>query len=166
LGTACSSLPAPQDGRTLLLDAVQHAHVCTVAALLAAEADPNEGGPASALSPLTAAACVEDAALSRQLIFLLRRAGADLQRPDRAGRTALEYARRLEGPFRPGSAEVLSDLEAPLPEVVLPKNWTTAVDPDLGETYYFNVLTKAVSWQLPQPEIIAQIQSQRPAAVA
>ncbi|KAJ1630909.1 hypothetical protein T492DRAFT_1000079 [Pavlovales sp. CCMP2436] len=107
----------------------------------------------SALSPLTAAACIEDAVISRKIIFLLRQAGADESLPDRGGRTAIEYARRLEGPFRSGSELVISDLLAALPEPELPKYWTTAKDPDLGITYYFHVLTKEVSWQMPKHEL-------------
>jgi ankyrin repeat protein len=143
-----------QDGRTLLLDAVEHAHIDAVVELLAAGADPSDGGAASTLSPLTAAACVFDASRSRQLVLLLRRAGADVHAPDRAMRTAVEYARRLEGSSRPGGDLAIAELEAPLAEPELPKNWSKAVDDALGGTpYYFHIVTKEVRWTLPPPEL-------------
>lgn len=110
-------------------------------------------GAASTLSPLTAAACLADATASRKMLFALRQAGADASLPDRAGRTAIEYARKLDGPFRPGSELIVSDLSEPPPQPELPKYWTTAVDETLGQTYYFHVLTKEVSWQLPRPTL-------------
>ena len=146
-----------QDGRSLLYDAVERGHAATVARLLAARADPSSSGASPLLSPLTAAACLDDASLSRKVLFMLRQAGADAGEPDRAGRTALEYARKLEGPFRPGSDLVIADLLAELPEPELPKQWAMAVDPTLGQTYYFHTITKEVSWQPPRPAL-AQVE--------
>lgn len=141
--------PGVQDKRTLLIDAVLNGHVETARALLEAGVNPNDSGPASKLTPITAAACLADPVASRRLVHMLRAAGADAARHDGNNRQALEYAKRLEGPNRERSERIVADLEGELPEPKLPQFWTSAVDPDIGKTYYYHVLSKKVQWEMP-----------------